>query len=222
MHQGWFKDNDGATFQQYALVPAAILAKIPSSLSFDEASTLPLGLATAALGLYNRPDAGGIGLTPGWIPEGRNKYQGQPIVILGGSSSVGQFTLQVARLSGFSPIITTASLKHAEFLKSLGATHVVDRSITDPADKIKSILPDGTTGIVYDAISVPDTQKIALEVLKPDGSLLLTLPRAEGLSFGQRTIINTFGNVHPPPQRDIGVSLYSALPQLLKDGSIKV
>ena len=37
--------------------------------------------------------------------------------------------IQFAKLSGFSPIITTASKHNETYLKSLGATHVIDRSI---------------------------------------------------------------------------------------------
>ena len=37
--------------------------------------------------------------------------------------------IQLAKLSGVSPIIITASLKSAELLKSYGATHVLDRSL---------------------------------------------------------------------------------------------
>ncbi|HEV7737525.1 MAG TPA: hypothetical protein VGO47_09170, partial [Chlamydiales bacterium] len=35
--------------------------------------------------------------------------------------------IQLAKLSGFSPIATTASTHHTDYLKSLGATHVIDR-----------------------------------------------------------------------------------------------
>ena len=54
VHEGWFLDgtNNKATFQQYSIVPAEILAKIPSSMAFEEAATIPLGLGTAAVGLY--------------------------------------------------------------------------------------------------------------------------------------------------------------------------
>ena len=66
--------------------------QLPDNLTFDQASTIPLTLATAALGLYNKKQEpnGGLGLYPPWEEGGRGKYAGQPIVIIGGSSSVGQ------------------------------------------------------------------------------------------------------------------------------------
>ena len=49
-------------------------------------------MATAALALYNKKQQpfGGAALTPPWVEGGRGKYAGQPIVITGGSTSVGQ------------------------------------------------------------------------------------------------------------------------------------
>ena len=90
VHQGLF-DNRLATFQQYTIVPAEITAKLPSNLTFDQASTIPLTLATAACGLYNKKGGfgGGVGLVAPWA-GGLGKYAGQPILIIGGSSAVGQ------------------------------------------------------------------------------------------------------------------------------------
>ena len=61
-------------------------------MTFEQASTIPLTLATAALGLYDKrqqPD-GGLGLTPPWTEGGRGKYAGQVIFIAGGATGVGQ------------------------------------------------------------------------------------------------------------------------------------
>ena len=64
--------------------------QLPDNLSFDQGSTIPLTLATAALGLYNTKANKGIELFPPWEEGGRNKYAGQPFFAYGGSSSVGQ------------------------------------------------------------------------------------------------------------------------------------
>ncbi len=75
-----------------------------------------------AVGLYQKAP-GGLDLTPPWAPGGKGKYSGKSIVVLGGASIVGQGAIQWARLSGFSPIVATASLSNETFLKSIGATH---------------------------------------------------------------------------------------------------
>ncbi|KAG8213339.1 chaperonin 10-like protein [Butyriboletus roseoflavus] len=118
---GAYDDNDLSTFQQYCIAVVDFAAKIPDNLSYEQAATLPLGLGTAAIGLYGRSN--GIGLMPPWKHGGAGKYRNMPIIIFGGSGSVGNYVIQLAKMSGFSPIITTAALKHTEYLKGLGATH---------------------------------------------------------------------------------------------------
>jgi NADPH:quinone reductase-like Zn-dependent oxidoreductase len=66
--------------------------QIPASLSFEGAATFPIAFATAALGLYQDYRArGGLALTAPWDKEGSQKYAGQPVLVTGGASSVGQF-----------------------------------------------------------------------------------------------------------------------------------
>ena len=48
-----------------------------------------MALTAAYAGLYSQKPHG-LGLVPPISPEGKGKYAGNPIVILGGSSSVGQ------------------------------------------------------------------------------------------------------------------------------------
>jgi NADPH:quinone reductase-like Zn-dependent oxidoreductase len=63
--------------------------QIPSNVSTDAAASIPLGLATAAIAMYNA--SGGLELSAPWTAEGKNKYAGQPLVVHAGSTSVGQF-----------------------------------------------------------------------------------------------------------------------------------
>ena len=70
------------------------MLQLPSSLSFEQGATLPLAVVTAVFGLYSGRIASGelrgAELTAPWENGGRGKYAGQPIVIVGGSSAVGQ------------------------------------------------------------------------------------------------------------------------------------
>lgn len=129
---------------------------------------MPLGLDTAAVGLYS--EVLGAGLTPPWTEGGQGKYSGKPILVYGGSSSVGCTVIQLARVSGFSPIIAIASRIHEEYLKSLGATHVINRH--GERDDLKKAITGTTTApieIAYDAVSFPETQQVAFEILAPNG-----------------------------------------------------
>ena len=74
-------------------------AQIPDNLTFDQAATIPLALATSAVALYHDGEnviGGTCGLTPPWEEGGRGKYTGQPTVVFGGASTVGQISIGVS------------------------------------------------------------------------------------------------------------------------------
>ncbi|GJE89860.1 zinc-binding alcohol dehydrogenase family protein [Phanerochaete sordida] len=220
MHVG-FRDVKNATFQQYTIAPAEIVAKIPPGLTFNQAATLPLAVSAAVTGLYDRNAPNSFGITPPWEEGGRGKYAGEPILVIGGASGLGQQAIQFAKLSGFSPIITTASPQNEAFLKSLGATHVIDRSAPLPA-AVQAITTQPITRI-FDAISSEETQNAAYDALTPGGKLVIVLwnlVAAEKLVPEKRVemVITTFW---APERRELGKSLCAHLPALVEAGEIK-
>ena len=176
-------------------------------------------------------------------PGGEGKYSGNPIFILGGSSSVGQngkliyhllkmeFTcsincsaIQLAKLSGFSPIITTASLRHAEYVKSIGATHVIDRSISAStlASEISVITQNAPIKYAVDSISLPDTQQTAYDLLAQGGKLVIFLPPAVKATQ-EKDVVPATGLLRDPPNIELLETFYhDNLERLLKEGAIKV
>ncbi|KAG8691262.1 hypothetical protein FRC09_011677, partial [Ceratobasidium sp. 395] len=70
--------------------------------------------------------------------------------------------IQLARIAGFSPIVTTASEKYTEYLQSLGATRILDRN--SDVKTLQSAFVEHVS-FVLDAISLPETQSVAFEVL---------------------------------------------------------
>ena len=133
--------------------------------------------------------------------------------------------IQLARMSGFSPIITVASKRHEPLLKSLGATHVIDRHIPllDLPRQVKEIAKQPLK-YVYDAVSEPETQNIAYDILAPGGHLTIVV--TDAVEKTKRTLDKhvsmVFANVQDPTIRDLAVGLYKALPALLESGEIKV
>ena len=128
--------------------------------------------------------------------------------------------IQLAKLSGFSPIITTASLHNEELLKSLGATDVIDRK----ADVIKEVtkITNAPLDIVYDAVADESTQTAAWDIVAPGGTLILVSPAVVGKDkYKDKYIVEMIGNFHVV-ERELGKNLYSNLTQLLEDESIKV
>ncbi|KAG6827872.1 hypothetical protein H0H92_010141 [Tricholoma furcatifolium] len=218
--QGAWAD-DYAGFQQYALTNVVTTAKIPSQLSFDEVASIPVAAAAAVAGLY-LPQPHGAGLTHPFDASTRGKYAGKPLVVLGGATSVGQFAIQVGKLSGFSPIITTASAsKHDTYLKSLGATHILDRHLSSTA--LAAEIQKITTApleIVFDAVSLADTQATGYSLLANDGSLVTVLPPTVKVEEGKH-VFGVLGIWTFEYSKDLGAKFYGSLGKLLETGEIK-
>jgi len=62
------------------------------------------------------------------------------LVVLGGSSAVGMFVLQLARERGWK-VLTTCSSRNTDFAKSMGATSVVDYNTEDVAQAVRQFNP---------------------------------------------------------------------------------
>ncbi|TFY54217.1 hypothetical protein EVG20_g9802 [Dentipellis fragilis] len=164
--------SDYGTFQQYALINAKRTYKIPATLSFEQAATFPLCLTTVAIGLYAPyGPRGGVAFTAPWQDGGLGKYKDRPALVIGGSGSVGQFALQMLKLSGFNPIIVTASTHNEAYVRAAGATHFIDYHTT-PYDALSGAVARITSTplpIVFDAIAHDDTQQAAWALTAPGG-----------------------------------------------------
>ncbi|CAO1630267.1 unnamed protein product [Sympodiomycopsis kandeliae] len=161
--QGILFKPESTTFQHKAILDEKLVSKTPDNITDGEASGIQLASMAAAIGLYHK--TGGVEITPKpWEANGDKAGEGKAILIWGGSSSVGQYAVQLARLSGFTKILSTSSSSHAERVKSLGATDVLPRDASTE-DFIKA-----TNGLplfaAYDAISNQETETKSLEILK--------------------------------------------------------
>ncbi|TCD63568.1 hypothetical protein EIP91_005239 [Steccherinum ochraceum] len=224
-HQGSYS-NKLAGFQQYTAVSADLVALVPKNLSADQTASIPLALMTAAAG-FDQPTrslGGGAGVIPFWQDDGRGKYAGRPIFIFGGSSSVGQYTIQLAQLGGFSPIITTGSVKYTDLLKSLGATHIIDRTLplSQLPAEVQKITSTPIT-FVYDAISDVETQNTGYDILAPSGVLAIVL--LDGVDKAKKTagkeVTVVFGTPHYDDARALGVDMYKRITGWFESGVLK-
>lgn len=105
--QGIIANYDSSTFQQYCKMPATLVAETSDNISDDDAAGIALATVCGITAFY---DQTGLELRPlPWEEEGDKAGEGKAVVIIGGSSSVSQYAIQLARLSGFSKIITSSS-----------------------------------------------------------------------------------------------------------------
>lgn len=186
--QGIIGTYDSSTFQQYCKMPAALLVKTPASISDEQAAGVALATVAALVGFYHESGHGVA--PPPWEAGGEKSGIGKAVVVLGGSSSVGQYAIQLAKLSGFERIITNASARHVDFVKSLGADVVLDRAVHGSAEDFKAAVGDLPLTFVFDAVSEKDTQLLGVKILqttKTEGSHVIIVQNinAEAKELGQ-------------------------------------
>lgn len=76
------------------------ILQIPDNITFDQAASVPLGLATVATALWSHdPDAKSVNFPAPWEEDGLTKFAGKPAFIIGGASSVGQYGSYVSLAS---------------------------------------------------------------------------------------------------------------------------
>ncbi|EIW80731.1 GroES-like protein [Coniophora puteana RWD-64-598 SS2] len=227
-------DDTRRSFQQYSAPLATATLKIPKNISFDEGATIPTAYLTVIVGLYQAAPRG-LGLVAPWAEGGKGlgAHKGRSILIMGGSSQIGLAAIQLARLGGFHPILTTASLKHEPLLTSLGATQILDRSLStsELVSQIKSLTQLTPLALAYDSISTADTQLVAFDALAPSGGdLVLVLPplldeakvKAEEASGKKVTYFMVGGSIDlPADDHDFGEAFCKAAEGMLERGDIK-
>lgn len=147
---------DYGAFQAKTLVPEALVSPLPESLTFNEGAILPMSVITAWSGLYTA----GLPLREP-IHTAQDK---KGILVWGGASSIGSGTVQTAKMLGFT-VYATASTKHHDYVKSLGAKHVFDYKDADVVEKlVKAIKSDGNT--VQHAFDAAGQVRACMDVLK--------------------------------------------------------
>ena len=134
---------------EYLAVKPATIAKKPSNLSFEEAASVPVASQTAWHGLFTHA----------------HLEKGQTILIHGGAGAVGAYAVQLASNTG-APVIATARGDDEAYLKSIGASRVIDYREA-PFEEVLREKVD----VVFDLVG-GDTQTRSFLVLKEGGHLI--------------------------------------------------
>jgi len=150
--------EDGA-FAETIVAKANVTIHIPSNLSFEEASTLGVGITTVGQGLYQS-----LKLP---LPTEPSK-NAEPILIYGGSTATGTLAIQFAKLSGFT-VVATSSPHNFQLCKDLGADAVFDYNDPTCAEQIKDFTK-GNLHHAFDTISTEQTSAICVAALSTSSS----------------------------------------------------
>jgi NADPH:quinone reductase-like Zn-dependent oxidoreductase len=110
-----FPFGQGA-FAEYVCAPEKAFAAMAPGMSFEDAATLPHSAVLAVQGLRLR--------------NGRSIRPGDKVLIDGASGNVGPFAVQLAKSMG-AEVTGVSSTDKLEFVRSLGADHVIDYTKVD-------------------------------------------------------------------------------------------
>ncbi|KAI9742876.1 MAG: hypothetical protein M1818_003605 [Claussenomyces sp. TS43310] len=218
--------EDGA-FAEFAMVKDGHLAKIPAGVSFEEAATLGVGVTTVGQTLYMTLKLP-LPTEPAKTPI--------TILIYGGSTATGTLAIQYAKLSGLT-VVTTASPKSFDLVKSRGADVVFDYHDADCAEKIRAYTHNALH-YVLDTISTESSFKICADALPKESTEELKLAALLPLTAWPRDDVNAqsvlayttfgeaftkFGMDFPPIKEhfEFGEMFWKLNAKLLAEGKIK-
>lgn len=142
---------------QFHLVDERIVGHKPRGLSDAQAAALPLTAITAWEMMFDRLDA----TKP--VPGAANA-----IVIVGGAGGVGSISIQLIRaLTGVTVIATASRPETREWVKALGAHHVIDHSMPLAA-QVKA-LGLGAPAFVFSTTQTDRHLAEIVELIAPQG-----------------------------------------------------
>lgn len=141
-------------FAEWAVVTSHVVAAIPAGLTFEQAAALPCAGLTAYQALYRK-----LHIQPG-----------QTVLVTGGAGGVGGFAIQLAANAGCT-VITTCSPHNFEYVRSLGAAHVVDYTSEDLVERVRALTNGRGVDAAVDTVSRASATEIADNLLAYNGGI---------------------------------------------------
>lgn len=146
------------TNAEFHLVDERIVGRKPASLSHAEAAALPLTTITAYEAFFDR------------LRIDRNGADaGQALLIIGAGGGVGSIGIQLAKQAGLTVIATASRSETSDWVKSLGADHVVNHR-EDMVAQVQAIGIKHVNHIaIFNDMRHWDT---AVELIRPQGGIV--------------------------------------------------
>tara|TARA_R110002094_G_scaffold79897_1_gene85674 strand:+ start:376 stop:1389 length:1014 start_codon:yes stop_codon:yes gene_type:complete len=172
--------NRSGTNAEYHLVDERIVGRAPASVAAAQAAALPLTTLTAYEMLFDRLRVNDP--VPGAAPA---------VLIIGGSGGVGSIAIQLLRALTDLTVIATASRPETkDWVRALGAHHVVDHS--EPLAEQVAALGLGQPGYVFSTNQTGTYIEQIAELIAPQGRFgLIDDPEALNIMPFKRKSIST-------------------------------
>ncbi|KAK2810209.1 hypothetical protein FQN50_003179 [Emmonsiellopsis sp. PD_5] len=203
---------------EFLLMDAKVTIPKPESISLVEASTIGVGILTAALGLFHCLDVE--------LPNAQeilSETYGVPVrdewaVVLGGASCVGKFAIKLFDLLGYK-VIASCSVDSVPLVKKQYADAVFDYN-TSIDEQVKDVLAftKGNVHRVFDAAATGDA--FAKELFKqlPEGPKLFSSTNSwSGITDfeGGKTKIVELAPIGRPEAEELNKLLAEYIPVLV-------
>lgn len=159
------------TYAEYVTMTATAVAPMPDCLSFAEAAAVPLAALTSWQALF---DCGHL-------------IAGQSVLIHAAAGGTGSFGVQFARQVASATVFATASSRNHDYIRLLGAEHLIDYEREDFVRAVKAISPSGVD-LVYATVG-GDVLHNSYRVVRAGGQVvsIVDAPAPEaGERFGIR------------------------------------
>ncbi|KVN96271.1 beta-ketoacyl synthase [Burkholderia ubonensis] len=144
-----------ASFATRVTTRAAAIAHKPERLSFEEAATVPTTFFTAYYALV----------------ELARLRRGERVLVHGGAGGVGIAAIQLARHLGAEVFATAGSDEKREFVRLLGADHVLDSRSLAFADEIRAMTAGAGIDVVLNSLA-GEAMVRSIDTLRPFGRFL--------------------------------------------------
>jgi len=167
------------TNAEYHLVDERIVGAKPATLDFPAAAAMPLTAITAWEMLFDR-----FGIVKG-------SGMGKSILIVGGAGGVGSIAVQLVRqLTGLTVLATASRPETQDWVKQLGAHHVIDHGKPMPEQAKAAGFANGVDYIFSTTETMQHIAAIA-EMIAPQGKFgLIDDPKALDISVFKRKSVS--------------------------------
>ena len=143
-------------FSEYVIINKNLVIPISDSISSLAGASLPINYGTTYYALKRRAQAS----------------KGESLLILGGSGGIGTASIQLGNLMGLNTIAAVGSDEKEDYVKSLGANHIIRYDKQDLKNTAKDITNGSGVDIVMDPVGGSVSEE-ALRATAWNGRLLV-------------------------------------------------
>ncbi len=187
------------SYAEYVPIDASAIAAKPANIPFLEAAALPLVSLTA------------------WqsLSEFAELKPGQTVLIQAGAGGLGSVAIPMAKHLG-ATVYTTASQQNTDYVRSLGADHVIDYRNEDYERVIRELEPEGVD-VVLESLLGNGTAEAAIRLVKTGGVVAyMNNEPPEMPDIAERNIKTEF--IHHRPDG----KMLAELAKLFGSGALKI